>query len=1188
MPSKLKSLIYPILLSLIVVTISYQNYAYGTILMGFDSWHPEFDFSISFPKTLSVWQEYMGVGAHGAMSFASDLSRNIILFLFSFIFPLSFLRYLWVFLMLGLGVVSMYYFLRVGVFGRDRSYVNELSFLGALFYLYNLSTLQLFYSSFDGFLTHFGFLPLLFLLSKNLLDNYNRRNVIYFLVASFFSSSQAYTGTLFFAFLTYFGIFLLFQSLAFEEKKRRFLLILKIGFLYLLVNLFWLLPVVYFIINGASFISNTTINLFSSEESFLANNKYGGVGDVLILKNFWFDSTDFNNNFGTFDPLLFPWISHLDKPFVLFIGYLTITFILIGLVYSLFKKEYRVWGFLFFVSLFFLSAGREPFNFLFNFFRDYVPLFREAIRFPFTKFSVLASFVFAILFAFGVSFFFGLVDKIFLSIKTAKKISILLTLIFFALFTYRFYPYYEGKLLNPNTKVFMPNEYFESFSYFKNEPVEGRVFLAPADTFWAWPYTSWGYRGSGFVSYGLPQSVIGRSFDVWNKSNESIFWEVRNAVSRNDAGILKNVIEKYKITHFYLDGNIIIPGSKDGASNSLDSFKSLLDKTDIISDKKKFGNIEIYKTKVDSGHLSISKNLPKVTAWRGLQNFDPIFDKKKNYLLIGSKETSTTEAEFHYPYSYLFGVRMIGNDFYRVNDLSLGLAPLKTSQKFENISLQNEIYNLKVNEDQDIVMTPVIGGDKSYGIATPKGTEKVYISGNFLIDLKNNKFSQVKLNTSEPVYLLGGTKSTKYKLDDLYLLSPEIDTCRDYREGSFSYTFKDGTLVVDSLGKNNLICIYSRLKQNLFVSGNVTTFRIDVSKNKFNRLGFCLAEGTEGERKCLKEGVLSEENNYSFTFLPNKKSEEYIFYLYPSFETTEDRPTNAQVRNEFVINEIEVLSYNQSVVSKYSEKENLNSENLVLNSKPVYFSFLNIEDNINFKNYSNLCESEEERLGKQRPSISEKSIGFNFKTPMCVNFFQYKEFSEKYSSGVLAYIKYNLRNDRRINFCSATDLGCLAMDKLSIGSGSGLLPVLSNSRVLRVDLESVYSPDSDFEIQQIKYSNLDLENLGKSFLFNNETYTGVVKNITNNRKVSWLYIVSKNELDSSNILSLHQENYPGWVAICDTSFCKYLGAFNGYGMSWEVGQVTNQVVVIYMPQILLIVGLIVLIIVFFRITLQKH
>jgi hypothetical protein len=133
MPSK----IYPFILSVLVIFICFQNFSSGTTLMGFDSQHPEFNFNIAFQKTLSVWQEYMGLGAQGAMSFASDLSRNLVLYAFSFLLPVNFLRYLWVFLMLGLGTLGMYFFLHLGVFGREKSYSKELSFLGALFYLFS-------------------------------------------------------------------------------------------------------------------------------------------------------------------------------------------------------------------------------------------------------------------------------------------------------------------------------------------------------------------------------------------------------------------------------------------------------------------------------------------------------------------------------------------------------------------------------------------------------------------------------------------------------------------------------------------------------------------------------------------------------------------------------------------------------------------------------------------------------------------------------------------------------------------------------------------------------------------------------------------------------------------------------------------------------------------------------------------
>ena len=91
------------------------------------------------------------------MSYAADLPRQLILFLFSLFLPLNFVRYLWQFLMLLIGPVGAYFLIKKVVFENKSQAV--FAFMGGLFYLLNLGTLQNFYAPQSLFTTQYGFLP---------------------------------------------------------------------------------------------------------------------------------------------------------------------------------------------------------------------------------------------------------------------------------------------------------------------------------------------------------------------------------------------------------------------------------------------------------------------------------------------------------------------------------------------------------------------------------------------------------------------------------------------------------------------------------------------------------------------------------------------------------------------------------------------------------------------------------------------------------------------------------------------------------------------------------------------------------------------------------------------------------------------------------------------------------------------
>ena len=167
--------IFPyIIIFLSVFLLFITNYRPGTWLSGWDNLHPEFNFKLNLQRYIfSGWQEYQGLGAVGGLMIATDIPRLIFLCLMSFFLPLSTLRYVFTFLMLLLGGFGMKKLLKF--IGND---IAALS--GALFYILNIGTVQIFYVPFDPFVVFFGFLPWLVYIFLKSLENPNKKNIISF------------------------------------------------------------------------------------------------------------------------------------------------------------------------------------------------------------------------------------------------------------------------------------------------------------------------------------------------------------------------------------------------------------------------------------------------------------------------------------------------------------------------------------------------------------------------------------------------------------------------------------------------------------------------------------------------------------------------------------------------------------------------------------------------------------------------------------------------------------------------------------------------------------------------------------------------------------------------------------------------------------------------------------------------
>src|SRR3989304_10344027 len=89
------------------------------------------------------------------------LPRQLFLAFLSLVLPASMLRSLWTFLMLTLGPLGVYAFLNNYFLKHkfDRQTIHFASFLGGLFYLLNLSTVQHFFTPFETFTAFYGFFP---------------------------------------------------------------------------------------------------------------------------------------------------------------------------------------------------------------------------------------------------------------------------------------------------------------------------------------------------------------------------------------------------------------------------------------------------------------------------------------------------------------------------------------------------------------------------------------------------------------------------------------------------------------------------------------------------------------------------------------------------------------------------------------------------------------------------------------------------------------------------------------------------------------------------------------------------------------------------------------------------------------------------------------------------------------------
>lgn len=561
MKSFLKNNIFSVLLVLLTSFISYQSYTQGTFLSGWDTLHPEFDFNLNFQRMISgVWRQEQGLGAVAAHTHMADLPRVVLLWLLHFFLPVSTLRYSYIFLCLILGPLGMYYFIRC-LLARSNfhNFVNITAFVTGLYYLLNFSTIQQFYVPFEMFPTQYAALPWILLFSaKFYIGGHERKSLLFFVIATLLGTPQAYAAHLWYPFFAAYCLWLFFlvihDRFTLKSIKKSLILIM----LTLAINSFWLMPNIYYIATQSSIPKASKQNRMSSQEYQLKNRENGYLADVALVKGFYFSWSGYDFNLKKSVPLMPEWVEHINKPYIKLIGFVLFVFSMFGFIISVIRKR-KLFASLFPFLLFpfvLLMNHTPPFETLFNMLNRF-PLFEEALRFVFTKMSILLIFGYCIYFA-----FFVIVAQNFIRTKLHKLLvlfsygAIVIALMFYVL------PIFYGGLISQKMKIMIPREYFELWNYMKTQK-DGVVLPLPVYSYSGWQYYNFGYQGAGFIWFGLKQPILDRDFDRWNNKNEQAYNEFHNAIYSQNALQLSAVMQKYNIQYILWDQNILSPEEKN-------------------------------------------------------------------------------------------------------------------------------------------------------------------------------------------------------------------------------------------------------------------------------------------------------------------------------------------------------------------------------------------------------------------------------------------------------------------------------------------------------------------------------------------------------------------------------------------------------------------------------------------------
>ncbi|MFN4213092.1 MAG: hypothetical protein ACK4FL_04000, partial [Microgenomates group bacterium] len=200
---------YHLFFFLIAFFLFLTNYKHATYLTGWDNLQTEIYPFLAIKRAFfSLWQEYQSFGLLAGMAHGADLVRAIFIWLISFIFPQNLIRYFYHFLMLFLGGLGAFNLLSQNLKIKNQNQnlkLKTISLLGALFYIFNLGTIQIFYLPFEPFSTFFAFLPWgvwsFLKLISNIENRISKKQLFLFFLINLLGTPSFYVQQLFIVYL---------------------------------------------------------------------------------------------------------------------------------------------------------------------------------------------------------------------------------------------------------------------------------------------------------------------------------------------------------------------------------------------------------------------------------------------------------------------------------------------------------------------------------------------------------------------------------------------------------------------------------------------------------------------------------------------------------------------------------------------------------------------------------------------------------------------------------------------------------------------------------------------------------------------------------------------------------------------------------------------------------------------------
>ncbi|MDP2637599.1 MAG: hypothetical protein Q8P26_00870 [Candidatus Levybacteria bacterium] len=549
--SRLKAHWGEILLYFIVGLIIILNFKPGYFILGNDNFSPEINPALTFERSMFSpgWRTYRVMGI-ASDSEQSDIFRTSIFLVFSKFLPAWLISQGYIFFTFFIACISMGY-LTKKIAGRlfiDK--FQQLSFLfGGVFYVASLLTSWIYFSPVHLFIAAYAFLPLVLWRLYSFIEKRSVGNALILLISSLFLSTSALTATMFFTCALVIIIFsILFFAINVMPASVKIKAVLLGLFIIFGTQSYW----------AFSFINYGKSNALALQESSINRNITSVTLQTERKNNTWYNT--FRYYFSWMDArenpdiFTFPYRNwYKNSFFAQVISFLPITLSVIGTFYLLKKRKntFLIIPILAFLGWVSIKGANPPLGAIFEWIQVNFPLLSQVFRWQSSKFWPFLAMTIPLLSSIGLIFLVDLMAiKKNIFFKSGKILLITGTILSMLIFVY---PYFKGNLIREKAFVKVPKEYFSLAKYLEENDKFSRIYLAPeANTLYFRNY-SWGFWGSVFLNYLIPNPIIEKALVIGSFENEQSFTVIKNSYYSESPAVFTAALRRYEAPLVLLD-----------------------------------------------------------------------------------------------------------------------------------------------------------------------------------------------------------------------------------------------------------------------------------------------------------------------------------------------------------------------------------------------------------------------------------------------------------------------------------------------------------------------------------------------------------------------------------------------------------------------------------------------------------